>query len=324
MARIEGVKLTEGGATKTTPPGPERPPGRQSKGAHLERLAPYLFVLPVLAFVGVFIYWPLAYSVYLSMLDWNFVSPVRTFVGFENFVELAGDSGFRQALANTGLYLLILVPLQIVVPLGIALLLWPVRHSRAQGVYRAVLFSPTVVSFAVAAVVWLWIFEPVEGVLNQLVLATGGERVNWLQNPNAALGCMILVSFWKAFGFNLLLYLAALEAVPRDYLEAAQLDGAGGWALFWYVRFPLMTPTFFFVLVTTVIFVNDEVFAAISVLTEGGPFGRTANALYYLYERGFEFFQVGEASAVALIIFAAVAALTVFQFRFVERHVHYE
>jgi multiple sugar transport system permease protein/sn-glycerol 3-phosphate transport system permease protein len=300
------------------------PTAAKSRRIRLERAAPYLYVLPVLAFVGVFIYWPLLYSVYLSTLQWNFVSPTREFVGFDNFASLAGSAEFRQAAANTAFYLVVLVPVQIVVPLGVALLLWPVRRSRAQGAYRAVLFSPTVVSFAVAAVVWLWIFEPVEGVFSQLVVASGGDRVNWLENPNTALWCLVLVSFWKAFGFNLLLYLAALEAVPRDYLEAAQLDGAGGWALFRHIRLPLITPTVFFVTVTTVIFVNDEVFAAISVLTDGGPFGRTANALYFLYERGFEFFQIGEASAVALMIFVAVAALTYVQFRFVEGRVHYE
>jgi multiple sugar transport system permease protein/sn-glycerol 3-phosphate transport system permease protein len=161
-------------------------------------------------------------------------------------------------------------------------------------------------------------------VLNQVIVAAGGREVGWLQDPSVALWSIILVSVWKLLGFNLLLYIAALEAVPRDYLEAASLDGAGPWALFRYVRLPLISPTLFFVLVTTVIFVSDEVFAAIYVLTNGGPYGTTSNLLYYLYERGFEFFQVGEASAVALLVFAAVMALTLLQFRFVERHVHYD
>jgi multiple sugar transport system permease protein/sn-glycerol 3-phosphate transport system permease protein len=286
-------------------------------------LAPYLFVLPVLTLMGVFIYWPLVYSVWLSMLDWNFVSPSPEFVGAENFLELARDDGFRRALLNTGLYLVVLVPLLVLLPLGLAMLLWPVRRSPAQGAYRAVLFSPTVVSFAVAAVVWLWIFNPLGGPLNGLLMAVGGQGLDWLRDPNLAFWCIVLVSAWKAFGFNLILYVAALESVPRDYLEAARLDGAGGWALFRHVRFPLITPTFFFVLVTTVIFVSEEVFAAINVLTQGGPYGRTTNLLYFLYERGFRFFAVGEASATALVIFLAVMTVTWLQFRFLERHVHY-
>jgi ABC-type sugar transport system permease subunit len=284
---------------------------------------PYLFVLPVLAFMGAFIYWPLFYSIYLSTLDWNLVSPNREFVGLANFADLARSSGFRRALANTGIYLLLMVPLLVLVPLGLALLLWPVRHSRAQGAYRAVLFAPTVTSLAVAAVVWLWIFNPIQGVLNQIIVSAGGGRLNWLSDPNTALWCMVIVSAWKVLGFNMILYIAALEAVPKAYQEAAQLDGAGWWALLRHVRLPLITPTLFFVLVATVIFVNEEVFAAISVLTQGGPNGSTANLLYYLYERGFRFFDVGEASATALVVFALVATVTWLQFRYAEGRVHY-
>lgn len=296
---------------------------RFARSGALRAISPYLFVLPVLVLMGVFIYWPLLYSVYLSLLEWNFVSPTREFVGLGNFLELARDETFRRALVNTALYLLVLVPLLVVAPLGLALLLWPVRRSRAQGVYRAVLFCPTVVPFAVAAVVWLWILDPVVGVLTQAVIAAGGDRVNWLQSPNAAFWCIVALSAWKILGFNLILYVAALESVPKDYMDAAQLDGAGWWPLFRHVRFPLITPTFFFVLVTTFIFVSDEVFAAINVLTQGGPYGTTANLLYFLYERGFRFFQVGEASATALILFVAVISVTWLQFRVLERHVHY-
>lgn len=288
-----------------------------------ESVAPYLFALPALGLVGVFVYWPVLYSAYLSTLRWNFVSPERAFVGAGNFSALAADGGFRQAVGNTGAYLLVLVPLLVALPLALALLLWPVRRSRLQAAYRAALFAPTVVSFAVAAVVWLWIFNPVQGVLNQAILRFGGERVGWLGDPSLAFWCVVAVSAWKAIGFNLLLYLAALEAVPRDYLEAAALDGAGWWSLLRDVRLPLIAPTGFFVLVTTTIFVADDVFAAVNVLTNGGPFGRTTNVLYFLYERGFRFFQVGQASAVALVIFCAVVALTWLQFRILEKRVHY-
>jgi multiple sugar transport system permease protein/sn-glycerol 3-phosphate transport system permease protein len=190
-------------------------------------------------------------------------------------------------------------------------------------VYRAVLFAPTVVSFAVAAVLWLWILNPIGGVLNRLLLAAGGRGMNWLSDPNLALWSVVLVSFWKLFGFNLLLYLAALESVPKEYVEAAAIDGATGWQCFAHVRLPLIAPTTFLVFVTTLIFVNDELFAAISVLTEGGPFDRTANVVFFLYERGFRFFEIGTASAVALLIFLAVAAATWLQFRFAEGRVQY-
>ncbi len=284
---------------------------------------PYLFVLPALLLMAVFIYWPLIDSVYLSTLDWNFVSPQRTFVGIQNYTNLLHDKNFRQALGNTGIYLLALGPVQVLLPLALALLLWPIRQSRLQTAYRAILFTPTVMSLAVVAVVWLWIFNPIQGALNQMIVMVGGTKGSWLTDPRKAIWCVIAVSAWKVLGFNLLLYLAALEAVPLELLEAAALDGAGNWALFRHIRWPLITPTFFFVLVTTVIFVNDESFAAVNVLTDGGPFGHTTNVLYYLYERGFRFFQVGQASAVAVLVVVAVMTVTYLQFRFVERHIHY-
>jgi len=279
--------------------------------------------LPLLTLLGVFIYWPLVYSAYLSLYDWNLVSPDWRFVGLDNYTRLPDDPRFRLAISQTAVYLAALVPIKVLLPLGMALLLWPIRKSRAQGVYRVVLFTPTVVSFAVAALVWLWIFNPIQGVLNQMIVAGGGSRVNWLSNPQTAVWCIILVSTWKAFGFNLLLYLAALEAVPEEYIEAASIDGAGGWQLFRHIRWPLITPTLFFVLVTTVIFVNDDVFSAVNVLTDGGPFDRSSNLIYYLYQQAFRYFQVGIASSVAILVSAAVIALTWLQFRFVERHVHY-
>ena len=288
-----------------------------------EGFAPYLFALPALALMAIFIYWPLIYSCYLSLLDWNFVSPVRTFVGARNYTALAEDKNFRTALGNTVTYLVALIPIQVLLPLAFALILWPIRRSRMQTTYRVVLFTPTVLSFSIAAVCWLWIFNPIQGVLNQMLVQAGGSKIAFLTDPNVAIWCVIGVSAWKVLGFNLLLYLAALEAVPQELLEAAALDGASGWRLFRHIRWPLITPTFFFVLVTTVIFVNDESFAAINVLTDGGPFQHTTNVLYYLYERGFRFFQIGQASAVAVLVVVAVMTLTYVQFRFVERHVHY-
>jgi ABC-type sugar transport system permease subunit len=288
-----------------------------------EATAPYLFVAPLILLISAFIYWPLLYSAYLSLFDWNFVSPEKTFVGLDNYTRLGGEPRFQNALSTTVVYVAALVPIQVFLPLGLALLLWPIRRSPAQGTYRLLLFAPTVVSFPVAALLWLWIFNPLIGVLNQAILALGGDRVNWLSNPSIALWCVIAVAAWKVLGFNLLLYLAALEAVPLEYVEAASMDGATGWQVLRYVRWPLIQPTFFFVLVTTVIAVNDEVFGAISVLTGGGPFERTSNIIYYLYEQGFHFFQIGAASAVSILVFLATVALTWLQFRFVERRVHY-
>lgn len=298
-------------------------PARLERERLLERALPYLLVAPVLILMAVFIYWPLIYSFYLSFFDWNFVSPEKLYVGFDNYTRLADDPRFHRALNSTAVYILALVPIQVFLPLALALLLWPIRRSRAQSTYRVMLFTPTVIAFSVAALVWLWIFHPLQGLLNKLIIEAGGTRVNWLSDPDTAIWCVIVVAVWKTFGFNLLLYLAALEAVPVEYVEAASVDGATGWQIIRSIRWPLITPTFFFVLVTTVISVNDEVFGAINVMTDGGPFERTSNIVYYLYVQGFRFFQIGAASAVSVLVFVATVLLTWLQFRFVERRVHY-
>jgi ABC-type sugar transport system permease subunit len=288
-----------------------------------EAAIPYLLVAPLIVLIAVWIYWPLIYSAYLSFFDWNFVRPDKEFVGWDNYTRLIDEPRFRRSLNATWIYIVALVPIQVFLPLGLALLLWPVRKSRAQGTYRVLLFSPTVIAYSVGAVMWLWIFNPLQGFLNHLLIDIGYERVNWLTNRDTAIWCVIIVATWKTIGFNLLLYLAALEAVPNDYIEAASLDGANHWEIMRSIRFPLITPTFFFVLVTTVISVNDDVFGAINVLTDGGPFESTTNIIYYLYNQGFKYFQIGAASAVSIIVFIATVLLTWVQFRFVEKHVHY-
>jgi len=288
-----------------------------------EGITPYLLIAPLLVLIAVFIYWPLIYSTYLSFYDWNFVRPDKEFVGWGNFTRLPDDPRFMRALRGTLFYTATLVPLQVFLPLGLAMLLWPIRKSRAQTSYRIMLFSPTIIAYSVAAVMWLWIFNPLQGILNKVLAEFGAERINWLSDRDTAIWAVVIVATWKTLGFHMLLYLAALEGVPRDYIEAAQLDGANNWRIMLSIRFPLISPTFFFVLVTSVISVNDDVFGAINVLTGGGPFDSTTNIIYYLYEQGFEFFQIGAASAVAIIVFCATCALTWIQFRFVERHVHY-
>ncbi|MBA2247338.1 MAG: sugar ABC transporter permease [Chloroflexia bacterium] len=286
-------------------------------------MTPYLLIAPLLILIALFIYWPLIYSVYLSFFDWNFVRPDKHFVGWDNFTRLPDDPRFIRALGGTLFYTVTLVPLQVFLPLGLALLLWQIPKSRLQTSYRIMLFSPTIIAYSVAAVMWLWIFNPLQGILNKVLAEFGVERVHWLSDRDTAIWAIVIVATWKTLGFHMLLYLAALEGVPRDYIEAAQLDGANNWQIMRSIRFPLITPTFFFVLVTTVISVNDDVFGAINVLTDGGPFDSTTNIIYYLYQQGFQFFQIGAASAVAIIVFAATCLLTWIQFKFVERHVHY-
>lgn len=288
-----------------------------------EKATPWVFVAPLLILILAFIYWPLIYQTYLSFFDWNFVRPDMNFVGWDNYTRLTDDPRFIRSLRGTVIYFVTLVPLQVFLPLGIALLLWPIRRSRYQSSYRVMLFSPTVIAYSVGAVMWMWIFNSHYGILNKVLNAFGLDNISWLGDRDYAIWSIIIVATWKTLGFHLLLYMAALEAVPNDVVEAAQLDGASNWEIMKTIRFPLITPTFFFVLVTTVISVNDDVFGAINVLTQGGPFESTTNIIYYLYQQGFQYFQIGSAAALSVIIFIVTVFLTWIQFRFGERFVHY-
>jgi multiple sugar transport system permease protein/sn-glycerol 3-phosphate transport system permease protein len=199
-----------------------------------------------------------------------------------------------------------------------------VRAKATGRLYRTALFAPSVLSFPVAAVVWLWLFNPTVGFLNTLTGSFGLPPQRWLTDPDLAIWSVIVVAFWKSFGLNLLIFLAALANVPTDVTEAARIDGAGALRQAIDIELPLISPALFFAVVTTIIVVLDEIVGAVDVLTEGGPYRTSSNLLYFLYERGFRHFQFGEAAAVAVLIAAIVASVTWAQFHFGERHVHYD
>lgn len=287
-------------------------------------LVPYLFVGPTLIAVIVFLYGPIIVSAVLSVLDWNLVSTDVQFAGGENYLRIFGDGDFRLAAWNTVIYLAILIPAQIVLPLLLALLLHSVRGSRLEGMYRGMLFLPTIVAYSVAGVAWSWLLNPVNGLFNEVLGAWGLPRSRWYMDPDLALLCVCMVTFWKNFGLNMLLWMAALINVPSSVREAARLDGARYWRRFWTIDLPLISPTAFFISITTFVNVLDDIVGVIDVLTQGGPSGRTSNLLYFLWQQGLTFFQFGDASAVAMIIIAAVLLLTWLQFRLGERRVHYQ
>lgn len=286
-------------------------------------LAPYLFVGPAVLSVAIFLYGPLIASALLSVLDWNLLSPDVRFVGLDNYSTVIANVDFRTAAWNTLLYCAILIPAQIVLPLILALMIHSVRHSPMQGLYRGSLFLPTIVAFSVAGVAWSWLLNPVNGLFNEIFGFFGFPKSRWHTDPDLALLCVSLVTFWKTFGLNMLLWLAALANLPRELREASQLDGATAWRHFFTISLPLMTPTAFFISVTTFFHVLDDIVGVIDVLTHGGPAGRSSSLLYFLWQQGLLFFQFGPASAVAVIIIVAVLVVTWLQFRVGEKRVHY-
>lgn len=290
----------------------------------LAKLAPWFFVGPAVLSVAIFLYGPILASAVLSLADWNLLSPDVAFVGLDNYRSVLADADFRLSAWNTLLYCLILVPAQIVLPLVFAAMIHSVRGSRMERVYRGSLFLPTILAYSVAGVAWSWLLNPVNGLFNEVLVFFGFGPSRWHTDPDLALLCVSLVTFWKSFGLNMLLWIAALANVPESLREAARLDGAGRWRRFFTVEFPLISPTAFFICVTTVFSVLDDIVGVVDVLTGGGPAGRSSNLLYFLWQQGLQFFQFGRASAVAMVSIAIVLAITWAQFRFGEKRVHYQ
>ena len=286
-------------------------------------LVPALFIGPAGALLFVFVYWPMLYTFYLSLLDWNLVSPVADFVGWANYRLLLHEPIFWIATRNTLIYLAVLLPIELCFPLALALLLQSIARHRLRTLYESLIFSPTVLSFGIASIVWVWMFNPLGGALGRLCRIVGLPAIPWLNDAATSLWAIVLVSAWKAFGYNLLIFLAALANIPGEYLEAARIDGASPWTAFRWVTWPLLGPTTFFVLVTTAIFTGTQVFIPIHVLTHGGPYNSSTHLMYLIYQYGFEFFQIGPASAASVLTFLGFLLLTYLQVKYVERFVHY-
>ena len=286
--------------------------------------SPWLFAGPAVVAAVAFVWLPMIATLGLSFFDWSLLRQEGTWRGLDHYRDTLANADFHLALVNTGVYLAALLPLQVGVPLVLAFALVRLRAKAIGRLYRTALFAPSVLSFPVAAVVWLWLFNPTVGFLNTLAGSLGLPPQRWLSDPDLAIWSVIVVAFWKSFGLNLLIFLAALVNVPSDVIEAARMDGAGAIRQAIQIELPLISPALFFAVVTTIIIVLDEIVGAVDVLTEGGPYRTSSNLLYFLYERGFRHFQFGEAAAVAVLIAAIVAAVTWMQFHFGERHVHYD
>jgi len=283
-------------------------------------LAAYLYILPALFFLALFLLWPTLYSLVLSVQRWDFLSPNRPFVGLENYRALLTSSEFSNSLRVTLLYVAASVPLRISLALLLAHLV--LKETRLNRLLRGVYFLPVVSSSVAISLVWRYLFNTDAGLVNAAVTALGGQKVPWLLDPQAALWAVIVVSVWQSLGYDVLLFIAGLQAIPEEYREAARLDGASPWRVFRHVTWPLLSPTTFFILVISVIG-SFQVFSIVNVMTGGGPANGTDVLVNLLYRRAFVYFDIGRASALAVVLLFILLALTFLQFRLAGRRVHY-
>ncbi len=290
---------------------------RRNRGEHLLFIA---LLAPNLLLFAVFTYWPLLYNLYLSFVSWNFLRPRKIWVGLENYAFIASDRQFWQIVANTAIFALGSVGLTLSLGLAIALLVnQPLRGRDAA---RAVIFSPVVLSGAVIAVVWTYIFDPRYGLLAQVLGWASIASPDWLVDKFWAMPAVVLVYVWKNIGYAVVIYLAGLRSIPRELYDAALVDGAGPWARFRHVTIPGLSPIAFFLSITSVLTCFQS-FDIVKVLTDGGPAIATTTLIYRLYDLGFVSYSAGEAGVVAIVLFLIMLLLTLVQLRYIEQRVTY-
>jgi multiple sugar transport system permease protein len=275
------------------------------------RLMPYIFIAPNMLVFTVFLFVPMVFAIYMSLNDWSLIE-APTFIGLGNYLEMAQDPQFWQSLWNTLLYTLGTVPTSIAIGLLVAIGLN--RKLPARGLLRSIFFVPVVISMVAVALVGAWIFDDSYGVINNALLALGLDAVPWLSSQKYAMFTLIVATMWVRIGFNMVVYLAALQGIPPELYEAAQMDGASGWRQFWNITRPLLGPTTFLLVILNVIY-SIHVFDLIYVMTAGGPGFSTTVLVMYVYQAAFENLQMGYASAMGVVLFLLLLAFTAFQWR---------
>ena len=260
---------------------------------------------------------PVIISFVMSMYDWNGLrDPI--FVGLENFKYVFKNPDTLKALKNTLIYTVIYVPCNMVLSLFLAILL---NKAFGKVFYRAVFFLPQIVTSVAVAVIWSWLYQPQYGIFNSILNFFGLESIAWLRDTSTAMGSVIFMSIWWGLGYNTVLFLAALQNVPKTYVEAARIDGANAWNTFKNVTLPMVSPTTLLVLVTINSF---QVFDQCYLLTSGGPAKRTYTLAIYIYETAFKQIKLGRASAISLIMFFVIVGISALQFHLSNKWVNYD
>jgi multiple sugar transport system permease protein len=291
-------------------PGSGVPRGRLGQRTG-EAIAGYLFVLPDVIGLSVFVVLPIATAVYLSFHDWNGLSdPI--FAGFDNFKGLFGDLAFWSSLRTTLVYVLIFVPSLLVVSLALAMLVN--QKLKFTWFFRSAFFLPVMFSLVVASVVWGQIMQEKGGLLNNLLATLAIPPQPWLGSTSQALVAIVIVVLWQGVGYNMIIFLAGLQDIPSDIYDAAAVDGANAWSRFWRITVPLLRRTTVFVLITSLI-AAFQAFDPMFVLTAGGPANSTTTTVFYIYQNAFSFLRLGYASAISLVLFLMILALSGLQLR---------
>ncbi len=281
---------------------------------------PWVLIAPQMAVILVFFFWPAGQAIYQSVLQQDAFGTSVEFVGLENFTRLYNDETYLASFKTTALFSVLVAASG----LSIALLLAVMadRVVRGATVYKTLLIWPYAVAPAVAGVLWLFMFAPSVGIVSYALRAMGIEW-NHLLNGNHAMTLIVMAAVWKQISYNFLFFLAGLQSIPKSLIEAAAIDGASPWHRFWTIVFPLLSPTTFFLLVINIVYAFFDTFAIVDAATQGGPGKDTAILVYKVYYDGFKALDLGGSASQSVVLMVIVIALTVVQFRYVEKKVQY-
>ena len=285
------------------------------------KVAPYGFILPGTAFYLMVTIMPMFMGLWMSLHRWNILRTRQTFIGLENYASVLTNPVFWEALKNTLIYTVGVVPVQIGLALIVALLLN--AEIRGRTMFRLLYYLPVVTPLSIAAVIWQWIYHPQMGLLNAALSTFGVAPRNWLGDPQIAMLSVIIVAIWAGLGYKMVIFLAALQGIPESYYEAAMIDGANRLDLFRHITLPLLRQTMLYVFITSLIG-SFQVFGLVNVLTGGGPLDATNVLVMHIYRRAFSDYQFGEASAMSFVLFAIILLFTLVQWKVMGREVSYD
>lgn len=282
-----------------------------------------LYLLPAGLLFLIFFYWPLLQNAYLSLFSWNMVSPNMKFVGAENFSVIFASPELWKIFLNTVLFVVIMLVLNFVLPYIYSFILGHVV-TRWCSFYRSALFLPSTLSLAVASILFLWIYNPLAGPLQIVLSWFSLESPRWFKEDYLVIFAICTIIGWKVFGYNMIVMLAAMVAVPKEMIEAAKLENASNWTIFRKIILPMTSSTAIYVFTITVVFGLQYVLVPVNMLTQGGPDQGSSNLVYIIYQYAFTFFQTGRSAAYAVITMVCYLVFLFVKNKFLEKKVYYE
>ena len=279
--------------------------------------AAYFFLAPAVIAIFIFFFIPVIAAFVMSFTDFDIYAlgnfnTIR-FIGFNNYSKLFEDPLFWQSLQNTIYYVVLATPLAIAVSLGAAILLNS-KLIKYKGFFRLSYFIPYITTLVAVAIVWRFIYHPKFGILNYFLGLFGVDPIDWLGDPNLAMPAIVIMSVWKTFGYNMIIFIAGLQNIPEDLYEAASLEGANEWQKFKTVTIPMLAPTTLFVSIITIVG-YFQLFAEPYIMTQGGPLNKTLSIVQYMYQQGFRWWNMGYSASISFVLFFIILVVTILQFK---------